>query len=69
MDIPFMKQQKSTDQLEDDIRRKKLEVESADLDFTLGQKREMLARLKAHGVTKSQVGGTWQKVWAFLKAH
>jgi hypothetical protein len=68
MDIPFLKRQKTVQELEDEIRRKQLVKQDGELDFTIEQKREMLRRLKEHGVSKKSFG-SYRGIWEWLKKH
>jgi hypothetical protein len=68
MDIPFLKRQKTVQELEDEIRRKQLVQQDVDLNFTIQQKMEMSRRLKEHGVSKKSFG-SWKSVFEWLKKH
>ena len=76
MNFPFLSRPKSAEQLEEEnhrlegeVRQRELQKQIADLNFSIDQKREMDARLKAHGLTKKTFGGNYSKIFEFLKHH
>jgi hypothetical protein len=66
-DFPFMKKQKSMDELQDDNERLKIEVENADLRLSKAQKDALYKQMDDAGLTlRKDFGGSLKRAWQWL---
>lgn len=76
LDLAFLKRKKTLEEIRDENERKQAEEESANLDFSIAQKRAMIAKLKQQGVSYKSFsnngktsGIAWSQLWNWFKTH
>jgi len=66
-DLPFMKKQKTTEQLLEDNERLKTEAENEELQLTIAQKQALRRKLEDAGLTvRNDFGGSVKRAWKWL---
>ena len=61
MNLPWQKQKT--------LEEAQQENERLDVELSIAQKRAMLAKLKANGLTTRDFGGSLKKAWQWFKTH
>lgn len=69
-----LKPKKSLSELEEETEQLESEHRKLDAEYSVAEKRAMIAALKKRGLSPSNFkdgsgGSTWSKVWKWLKEH
>ncbi len=67
--MDFFIRKKTDEELRDEIEHKRLENEQAELEMSLAQKREIIAKLKPNGLSLANFGNNLKAARLWLRTH
>lgn len=69
-DFPFMRRQRTMEQLQEDNERLHSEAENEDLQLNIAQKQALRKKLQDSGLTlKRDFGGSVKRAWKWFLTH